>query len=75
MGKLKIQIGKREGGKLTTIMKTDEHTTRDDVIRCVEWQAGLMKVSGGVALERFEPRNERTVMYMRGATAYITSVE
>lgn len=74
MGKIKIELGFSKGEKkLTSTMKTDEHTTVDDLIRCVEWQAGLVGISGGVQLSRLELRpTQHRVFYMRGATAYAT---
>ena len=74
MGKIKIELGFSKGEKkLTTTMKTDDHTTAEDLIRCVEWQAGLVGVYGGVQLARLELRpHVHRVFYMRGATAYAT---
>ncbi|ALY08452.1 hypothetical protein ANANSI_90 [Arthrobacter phage Anansi] len=76
--RIKIQLGKGVGGerKLTTYLKLDEHTTNEDVQRCVEWQALMMGVGGGVALIRqeFRPVPHR-VYYLRGATAHVTTEE
>lgn len=74
MGKIKIELGFCKGEKkLTSYMKTDQNTTAEDLLRCVEWQAALVGVSGGVQLARLELRpHVHRVFYMRGATAYAT---